>query len=226
MFGRIAIKKEIYACETALICVGLHIGELMPLGESSDTSHHIFNSVKYFFLVHGYALLLKIKSLTSMSSNSEILTRVSREGCILLEHHRETVASFLPTCSASHFPVLPFSTNAIFILFIFCDSIIHLLTEYNTLMLNAKLQIIFEVAIISVGKHSDILLPGQAISGNGTILLGAPLGETKFSMTSPLNHTKISRHITLLFARLANVLADDQMDDFLASFRGLTQNAS
>ena len=28
-----------------------------------------------------------------MSSNSEILTNVSMEGCILPEHHRETVAS-------------------------------------------------------------------------------------------------------------------------------------
>lgn len=82
-----------------------------------------------------------------MSSNSEILTSVSREGCILLEHHRETVASFLPTCSASHLPVLPFSTNAIFILFIFCDSIIHLLAEYNTLMFNAKVIIIFGMTI-------------------------------------------------------------------------------
>ena len=69
MFGRIAIKKEIYACETAQICVGLHIGELIPLGESSNTSHYIFYSIKYFFLVHDYALLLTIKSLTSISSN-------------------------------------------------------------------------------------------------------------------------------------------------------------
>ena len=68
MFGRIAIKKEIYACETAQICVGLHIGELIPLGESSHTSHYIFYSVKYFFLVHDYALLLTIKSLTSKPS--------------------------------------------------------------------------------------------------------------------------------------------------------------
>ena len=139
MLGSIAIEKEIYACETAQICVGLHVGEVISLGESSDTSHYIFNSIKYFFLVHDYALLLTIKSLTSISSNSEILTSVSSEGCILLEHHLETVASFLPTCSASHFPVLPFSTNAIFILFILCGSIIHLLTEYNTLMLYAKL---------------------------------------------------------------------------------------
>lgn len=33
-------------------------------------------------------------------------------------------------------------------LFIICDSIFRSLTEYNTLMLNAKLQIIFEVAIV------------------------------------------------------------------------------
>jgi len=44
-------------------------------------------------------------------------------------------------------PVLPFSTNAIFILFIFCNSIIHLLTKYNTLMLNAKLQLSYEITI-------------------------------------------------------------------------------
>ncbi len=148
MFGSIAIKKEIYACETAQICVGLHIGEVISLCESSDTCHYIFNSIKYFFLVHSYALLLTIKSLTSISSNSEILTRVSREGCILLEHHRETVASFLPTCSASHLPVLPFSTNAILILFIFGDSIsLVLLTDYNSLMLNAKLHIKSEITI-------------------------------------------------------------------------------
>lgn len=58
MLGGIAVEKEIYACETAQICVCLHIGELIPLGESSYTSHYIFNSIKYFFLVHDYALLL------------------------------------------------------------------------------------------------------------------------------------------------------------------------
>lgn len=52
MLGSIAVKKEIYACETAQICVCLHVGELMPLGKSSDTCHNIFNSIKYFFLVH------------------------------------------------------------------------------------------------------------------------------------------------------------------------------
>ena len=82
MFGGIAVEKEIYACETAQICVCLHIGELIPLGESSYTSYHIFNSIKYFFLVHDYALLITITSLTSISSNSEILTSVSVKGRI------------------------------------------------------------------------------------------------------------------------------------------------
>ncbi len=61
MLGSIAVEKEIYAGETAQICISLHVRELIPLGESSDTSHYIFNSVKYFFLVHGYALLLTIR---------------------------------------------------------------------------------------------------------------------------------------------------------------------
>ena len=113
MLGGIAVEKEIYACETAQICVGLHVGEVLSLGESSDTSYYIFNSIKYFFLVHDYALLLTIKSLTSISSNSEILASVSGEGCISWEHHRETVASFLPAYPASHLPGLTFSTNAI-----------------------------------------------------------------------------------------------------------------
>ena len=68
MLGRIAVEKEIYACKSAQICVGLHVGETMPLGEGADTSHYIFYSVKYFFLVHDYALLLTIKSLTSKPS--------------------------------------------------------------------------------------------------------------------------------------------------------------
>lgn len=61
MLSSIAVEKEIYACETAQICVGLHVGELIPLCESSDTSHYIFNSIKNFFLIHSYALLLTIK---------------------------------------------------------------------------------------------------------------------------------------------------------------------
>ena len=54
MLGSIAIKEEIYACEMAQICVGLHVGEFISLSESSNTSNNIFYSVKYFFLVHDY----------------------------------------------------------------------------------------------------------------------------------------------------------------------------
>ena len=60
----------------------------------------------------------------------------------MLEHHRETVASFFPTCSANHFPVFPFSTNTTFSLFIFCDSIrFDLLINYNPLICNANIVI-------------------------------------------------------------------------------------
>ena len=52
MLGSIAVEKEIYAGETAQIGVGLYVGEVISLCESSDTSHYIFYSVKYFFLVH------------------------------------------------------------------------------------------------------------------------------------------------------------------------------
>lgn len=81
-----------------------------------------------------------------MFSNSEILKSVSREGCILFEHQRETVASFLPSCSASHLPVFPFSINAIFILFIFSISICVVLDFYNYLMSVAKLIIYFDIS--------------------------------------------------------------------------------
>ena len=71
----------------------------------------------------------------------------------MLEHHRETVASFFPTCFASHFPVLPFSTNTTFNLFIFCDSIrFYLLTNYNTLICNANIVIILGNATLRLKK--------------------------------------------------------------------------
>ena len=63
MLGGIAVEKKIYTRETAQICVGLHIREVKSLRESSNARHYIFYSVKYFFLVHDYALLLTINTL-------------------------------------------------------------------------------------------------------------------------------------------------------------------
>ena len=78
-----------------------------------------FDALLYFFC-HNHSLLPPLMSWRGSTFRSAaIFTSISREGCILLEHHRETVASFLPTCSASHFPVLPFSTNTTFSLLIF-----------------------------------------------------------------------------------------------------------
>lgn len=77
---------------------------------------------------------------------SAISNSISRDSCILLEHHRDTVPSFLPTYLASHLPVFPFSTNTTFILFIFWVSIMGLLlNDYNKLIWYAKLQILFEI---------------------------------------------------------------------------------
>ena len=46
-----------------------------------------------------------------------ILVSISKEGCILLEHHLETVEGSLPSCSASHLPVFFCSTKTTFSLF-------------------------------------------------------------------------------------------------------------
>lgn len=107
------------------------------------------------FLCHNQSLLPPLISWRgSTLSKFAIFTSISREGCILLEHHRETVASFLPICSANHFPVLPFSTNTTFSLFIFCDSIrFDLLTNCNTLIYNANVVIKPETAAIKFRKN-------------------------------------------------------------------------
>lgn len=107
-----------------------------------------------------------IKWRGSTFSKEAILTSISRDGCILLEHQRETVASFFPTCSASHLPVLPCSTKTTLILFIFCGSILYvMLIFYNILMFDANLQIyigikalnlIFLEAVIIHSKENSI----------------------------------------------------------------------
>jgi hypothetical protein len=49
---------------------------------------------------------------------SSICTKVSIDGCVALEHHLETIASFLPIASANHLPVRFCSTRTIFSLLI------------------------------------------------------------------------------------------------------------
>lgn len=52
MLGGIAVEEKINACEAAQISVGLHVGKVITLCESSDTCHNVFYPVKYFFLGH------------------------------------------------------------------------------------------------------------------------------------------------------------------------------
>ena len=76
MLGSIAVKKEIYTCETAQIGIGLHIGEVKSLCESSNTSYYIFYSVKYLFLVHDFALLA-YNNLLMLNTKLEINFEIS-----------------------------------------------------------------------------------------------------------------------------------------------------
>ena len=110
--------------------------------------------IKYLSFCLNQSLLPPLMSWRgSTFKRAAIFTSISRDGCILLEHHRETVASFFPTCSANHFPVLPFSTNTTFSLFIFCDSIcLDLPVNYNTLICNANVVIKPETAAIKFWK--------------------------------------------------------------------------
>ena len=56
MLRSITVKKEIYTGETTQICVCLLIRQPMLLSKSADTSHDIFNPVKYFFLIHNNSI--------------------------------------------------------------------------------------------------------------------------------------------------------------------------
>ena len=85
---------------------------------------------------------LLINLLASTFNMAAIFISISNEGWLVLEHHRETVASFFPNCPANHFPVLPCSTNTIFNRFIFSVSIFFCLTKCdNRLMIFAKIVI-------------------------------------------------------------------------------------
>ena len=51
---------------------------------------------------------------SNKTNNSAIRSNVGRDGCVVFEHHFETVVFDTPSCSASHRPVLFFSTNISF----------------------------------------------------------------------------------------------------------------
>ena len=115
------------------------VGDKHELWITMLTSNQVLVWCTWFINAdHSQSLLPPLISWRESTFKSvAIFTSISREGCILLEHHRETVASFFPTCSASHFPVLPFSTNTTFSLLIFWDSIrLDLPVNYNTSILN------------------------------------------------------------------------------------------
>ena len=59
-------------------------------------------------------ILLVIRTLVSHSNKSAIRSNVGSDGWITLLHHFETVVFNTPNCSASHIPVLFFSTNTSF----------------------------------------------------------------------------------------------------------------
>ena len=54
-----------------------------------------------------------VKEMCACQSSAfpEVCDSISKDGCILLEHHLETVEGSLPSCSASHFPVFLRSTS-------------------------------------------------------------------------------------------------------------------
>ena len=54
---------------------------------------------------------------SNKTNNSAIRSNVGRDGCVVFEHHFKTVVFDTPSCSASHRPVLFFSTNISFSLF-------------------------------------------------------------------------------------------------------------
>ena len=87
-----------------------------------EYSFYFFKKSIFFFIrekvcSHIYCFVITISSLVSTSNTFAIFTSISNDGCILLEHHLETVEGSLPSCSASHLPVFFCSTNTTFSLF-------------------------------------------------------------------------------------------------------------
>ena len=74
-------------------------------------------------------------SLTSTIRTLAIPNNVSRDGCDLFVHQRETFASFFFNISASHLPVHFLSTITTFNLFSSIHQIIEVICKYNDLSL-------------------------------------------------------------------------------------------
>ena len=70
---------------------------------------------------------------------SAILSRILRDGCVVLLHHFESVTGEIPSSTDNHFAVLFFSTKTSFSLFMSLPSII------NQLNFRAKLFPLFEI---------------------------------------------------------------------------------
>ena len=68
-------------------------------------------AVVYVIFAHHFPF---IRFLGSTLRIDAILTNISNDGCAVLEHQREIVASFLPNCSASHLPLRFCSAKTIF----------------------------------------------------------------------------------------------------------------
>lgn len=83
------------------------------------SNREYYKTVFHFFIF----IAAIISWLKSTFKSSAIIISVSSDGSILLEHQQKAVASFLPTCSINHFPVLPFSAKITLNLLFFLDFI-------------------------------------------------------------------------------------------------------
>ena len=77
----------------------------------------IYIIVSFIVYISFYSFVGVINVLTSTSRMFATSMNCCMDGCTLLAHHRDTVFSVLPSCSANHRFVFPFSANTAFSLF-------------------------------------------------------------------------------------------------------------
>ena len=105
--------------------------------------NHIASS---FFISHHSV----INSRFSHPSNSAIRSKVGSVGWVMLLHHLETVTGETPNSSASHTPVLFFSTKTTF------NRFKSLLTMFNNLNFNANKINNFQISKFFFENHAQI----------------------------------------------------------------------